>query len=242
VAVPMRRLLPVAVPVLAGAAVAVAGVVTVSPAAVHRGQLLPVVALVAGGAISITRVTWNRRTVAVAGAVGAVALVVAAAFVGAGSATFRSSRLSADSADRDNEWRATASVARHHLLTGVGPSHLQVRWRDAHGDIVAADYTHNEYLQLAAEDGVVAPILVAGALVVVGIALARRRSDWLAAGALGGLAAFTVHSAFDFMWHVPVVPVVVAALCGAALSGAVPSAEGQTAEVKVTVARTVTDQ
>jgi O-antigen ligase len=169
----------------------------------------------------------------VAGALAAVGLVVAAAFVGPGAATFRTSRLSADSADRSNEWRATASVARKHLLTGVGPSHLQVEWRNAQGEVIAASYTHNEYLQLAAEDGVIAPIVVVGALAIVFVALARRArvtdasGAWLAAGALAGLVAFAVHSAFDFMWHVPVVPVVVAALVGAALARA-PVATGMT--------------
>jgi hypothetical protein len=46
------------------------------------------------------------------------------------------------------------------------------------------------------------PVLVIAALAVVAEAL----------------AAFAVHSAFDFMWHVPVVPIVVAALVGAALA------------------------
>jgi len=81
-------------------------------------------------------------------------------------------------------WREPAEP--RHPLAGVGPTHLLVRWVDSQGQATRADYTHNEYLQLAAEDGVVAPVLVAGALVVVGVALARRRSDWLAAGALGG--------------------------------------------------------
>jgi O-antigen ligase len=113
-------------------------------------------------------------------------------------------------------------VARHHLVTGVGPTHLAVRWVDAQGQLTEAHFTHNEYLQLAAEQGVVAPALVVAGLGLVAWALGRRvvrsgRSDWLAAGALGGVAAFAVHSAFDFVWHVPVVPVVVAALVGAGL-------------------------
>jgi len=153
-------------------------------------------------------------------------LVVAGAVLGHGATSVRTSRLTIASPDRDNEWRATARVVRRHPLAGVGPTHLLVRWVDSQGQATRADYTHNEYLQLAAEQGVVAPVLVIAGLAVVAGALARRvgrdRAAWLAAGALGAVAAFAVHSAFDFMWHVPVVPIVVAALVGAALAPRAP--------------------
>jgi O-antigen ligase len=231
--VPLRRVLPVAVPVLAGAGIAVAGVVAVSPVSTHRGPVPAVVALAVGAAVAVVRLRWNRRTaVWVAAGAVVVGVVGTGAVVGRSASAVRDSRLSLDSQDRANEWRATAKVADHHLLTGVGPTHLAVRWVDAQGQVTEAHFAHNEYLQLAAEQGVVAPVLVVAALGVVAWALGRRvvasgRRDWLAAGALGGLGAFAVHSAFDFIWHVPVVPVVVAALCGAALSRAAPPAEGR---------------
>jgi len=221
--VPLRRLLPVAVPVLAGAGIAVAGVVAVSPVDVHRGPALAIPALLVGAGVASVRMRWNRRTaVWVAAAAVVLGVVGAGALVGHRASAVRTSRLSLDSQDRANEWRATARVAHHHLLTGVGPTHLAVRWVDTQGQVTEAQFTHNEYLQLAAEEGAVAPVLVVVGLGVVAWALGRRvagrwRGDWLAAGALGGVAAFAVHSAFDFMWHVPVVPVVVAALVGAAL-------------------------
>jgi O-antigen ligase len=221
---PRRRLVAVALPVLVGAAVATAGVVAVSPVSVHRTPLVAIVALAAGAAIAVARMPTDRRrrTLVEAGVVCALGLVGAAVVAGPGASTFRSSRLSVASADRDNEWRSTARVARAHLLTGIGPSHLVIQWRDDQGQLVNAQETHNEYLQLAAEEGVVAPVLVVAALAVVAWALVRRSrgdpADWLAAAALAALAAFALDSAFDFMWHVPVVPVTVAALVGAALS------------------------
>ncbi|MCU1449252.1 MAG: hypothetical protein JWP02_1422, partial [Acidimicrobiales bacterium] len=224
VCIPVRRLLPVVPRALAASAVAIAGVVAVSPASAHRGALVPVVALAAGAAICVVRVPRHRRAAAVIGVVLASVVIVAGAVVGRGASTFRTSRLSVASADRDNEWRATAAVARRHLLTGIGPSHLVIQWVDATGQVAAAKETHNEYLQLAAEEGVVAPTLVVGALAVVARTLGRRTkrdrhaNDWLVAGALAGVAALVVHSAFDFVWHVPVVPLVVAALAGAALA------------------------
>ena len=232
---PLRRLVPVALPALAGAGIAVAGVVAVSPVGAHRGAWVAVLALVAGAAVSTVRLRWNRRTAAwVAAGAAVVAVVGAGAVVGRSASAVRTSRFSLDSPDRANEWRSTATVARHHLLTGVGPSHLVVRWVDAQGQLTEAHFTHNEYLQLAAEQGVVAPVLVVAGLGLVAWALGRRvagsgRRDWLAAGALGGVAAFATHSAFDFIWHVPVVPVVVAALVGAALAPRLrPSGPGRT--------------
>jgi hypothetical protein len=220
--VPLPRLVPVAVPVLVGAGIAVAGVVAVSPVDAHRGPLPALVAVGIGLAVAAAQLRWNRRTtVWVAVGVAVVGLVGVSAVVGRGAGAVRTSRLSLDSQDRANEWQATARVARHHLFTGVGPTHLVVRWVDTHGQVTEAHFTHNEYLQLAAEEGVVAAALVIAGIGVVAWALGRRvassgRGDWLAAGALGGLAAFAVHSSFDFIWHVPVVPVVVAALVGAA--------------------------
>jgi len=91
VCTPLRRLLPVALPVLAGSAVAIAGLVAVSPASVHRSHLVPVLALSAGAAISAAQVTWTRRTIALAGVVAAIGLIVAAAFVVAPAPTDRKS-------------------------------------------------------------------------------------------------------------------------------------------------------
>jgi len=222
VCIPWRRLLPVAVPVLAGAAVATAGVIAVSPAATHRPAVVPVLALGAGAWICVARGAWTRRRVAAAAPAGVGMLLAAGAVLGHAATSVSSARRTSASPDRDNEWRATARVVRRHPLVGVGPTHLIVRWVDSQGQATDARFTHNEYLQLAAEQGVVAPLLVIAGLGVVALALARRtirdRADWLAAGALAGLAAFAVHSAFDFMWHVPVVPIVVAALVGAALA------------------------
>ena len=221
----LRRFLVVAVPVLAGAAVATAGVVAVSPANEHRSALVAVVALVVGAGLVVVRMSGRGGRLVLGVICCGVVVAAVAAFAGPGAHAVRSSRLSVSSADRDHEWAATARVARQHLVTGVGPSHLVIEWRDGDGQLVSAQQTHNEYLQLAAEEGVVAPALVVAGLAVVAWALAgrvRRRGrgyalDWLAAGALAGLAALSVHSTFDFVWHVPVVPIVVAALVGAAL-------------------------
>jgi O-antigen ligase len=86
-------------------------------------------------------------------------------------------------------------------------------------------FAHDEYLQLAAEEGSVG-LLGLGAL-GAGVAATARRG-WrsravqgtdlgaLQAGAIAGLACFALQSGFDFLWHVPVVPMLAAAAVGLA--------------------------
>jgi O-antigen ligase len=128
------------------------------------------------------------------------------------------SRLSASSPDRAGEWKTTwAEVARHPLL-GVGPSNLDLKWRDDDGRLLSANSTHNEFLQLAAEQGLPGAAIAVVTIGALALALARRHEQsWLPSGVLAGLAAFVVSSTLDFTWHVPLLPIVMAALVGTAL-------------------------
>ena len=60
--------------------------------------------------------------------------------------------------------------------------------------------------------------LIAFAVAVVHAARSRSREassvSWLRVGATAGLAVFVIHSAFDFLWHIPVLPVMAAVLIG----------------------------
>jgi O-antigen ligase len=123
------------------------------------------------------------------------------------------SRLTVSSPDRSNEWHATWAVATAHPGSGVGPSHLHLEWRGTNGDTFVAHATHNEFLQLAAEQGFPALAVALVTIGLIAIALVRRGQR----AALAVLAAFAVASAFDFVWHVALIPIVVAAVVGAAL-------------------------
>ena len=123
------------------------------------------------------------------------------------------SRLTVSSPDRAGEWRTTWAVARDHPLTGIGPSHLVLEWQGANGHTYTAHATHNEFLQLAAEQGFPSLAIVLASLVAIAVALVRRTRGV----ALAVLAAFVIASAFDFVWHIALIPIVVAALIGTAL-------------------------
>ncbi len=69
---------------------------------------------------------------------------------------------------------------------------------------MAANYAHNCYLQIAAESGIpslVAFLLFLGTLFVKGIQAFRKNHDPLLLGLLGGLFAFSIHSAFDTQFY-----------------------------------------
>ncbi|HEY2301680.1 MAG TPA: O-antigen ligase family protein [Acidimicrobiales bacterium] len=160
-----------------------------------------------------------------------VALVVLVATAGAvafARPAVRNDRFSIQSPDRTKAWQATWRLVESHPWTGVGPGPFAASWTGPDGEALTAQYTHNEYLQLTAQEGA----LGAGAMILGlgGIAcLAWRRrprcrrwapttelSRW--AGGAAALSALALHSGFDFLWHIPLIPLLGAAFAGIVLS------------------------
>jgi hypothetical protein len=116
---------------------------------------------------------------------------------------------------------------------GAGPGEGQVTWTTSSGVNRTLIFLHDEYLQVVLELGVLTGLLVLLHLVLsaasswksgppcegTASALLIRRST--RAGGLAAFAAFAVHSAVDFTWHLPALPLVVATL----LAFALPTAE-----------------
>ena len=100
------------------------------------------------------------------------------------------------SEDRGHEWTAAFDQFRSSPLVGVGPDQL-LYFHAADGDY--AHFSHNEYLQVLADGGLVGELL----LVVAGICVIRavRREDIAASCAAGALVAFAVVGTLDFDWH-----------------------------------------
>jgi O-antigen ligase len=91
----------------------------------------------------------------------------------------------------------------------------------ADGSTRVARYVHNEYVQVLAELGAVGGVLLAALLGTAGWLLIRSRRaarelfPW--AGVVASLAAFVLHSALDFLWHLPALPLTAALLFGLAI-------------------------
>lgn len=136
--------------------------------------------------------------------------------IGRGIGKIQTPRLSAASPDRQNEIAAALDLVAARPLTGTGPGRATLVWAGPDQTAFVAMYVHNEYLQTLAELGAVGLALVLALLAVVGRTVWRGRDAapfpeaW--AGIVAAMAALAVHSGFDFLWHVPAIPLIAAAL------------------------------
>lgn len=118
-------------------------------------------------------------------------------------------------------WReATRLIARQPLL-GTGPGRFGESVSGAAPREYAA-WAHNEYLELAAENGVPALFVSLALLSWLIVRLWRARDPRAAfpALALGGAA---LHANIDFVLHFPIIPLSVAAFAGAAAAAPTPA-------------------
>lgn len=187
-----------------GAAVALAGLLpsmtgTARPA-------VAAVALLAGLALGVAlpRARWW---------VGLVAAGLLVAVARGGLGTVAGSRATLASPDRWAALRAAWHVVEGHPVTGAGPGLAQLG-----GGAGTFRYAHDEYVQVLAELGVPGLILLCLLLFAVFRALHQARPADLPvwAGAVAGCAALSVHAGLDFIWHLPAVPLLAAALVGLA--------------------------
>ena len=214
-AVGARRLLATAAAPAAGALVVLGGL---APSMVVGRSPLPLLAMAGLAAgLAVAGVLAARPRVAAGAAVGAALLVAAAAGLAGGLDAARGSRMTLASPDRAKEAAAAVDVAADHPLTGAGPGQVVLSWREDDGSRLVAHYAHNEYLQTWAELGAIGVALV----LVLAAAVARevRRAGPphpIRAAAGAGLAAVAQHSGKDFLWHIPAIPLVCAALVAVA--------------------------
>jgi O-Antigen ligase len=209
-----------------GALLALACLLPSMPVASPPRPLLALLGLCAGLTVAaiVARLRW-RSAVALllAGALAGGLALVALDGKGAGEAirTVAAARITLASPDRGAALRADLQVAAEHPLTGAGPGQAELRWKEPDGGIHFFTYAHNEYAQIAAELGLVGLVLLAVLLVAIARLLWSARptgpSEALWAGVVAAMAAFAVHSGFDFVWHLPAVVLTVMLLLGAVL-------------------------
>ena len=216
-----RPLLRATVGPLLGALVATAGLLP----SITGHSATPVTIVVAGVAAAIGLVIGAR--------VGATRIVLGIFVVGLAAAlvplTGRlASRFTFDSPDRWGSFQAAWELFTHHPVAGVGPGIDQFVLGRATGGTSVYRFVHNEYLQVLAELGLVGGILLVAFLVLVARRLWRDRVDALVVGAIAALAALALHAGFDFVWHIPAVPLLAAAFVGVAM----PHTDSTTTETK----------
>jgi hypothetical protein len=194
--VPWRQYVKFLVPLAAGVALGVAAVAA-SPSS-STTVWLGVVVL----ATTATSLVWvprprgfkiGRRRALLFGAL-ALAALAGATLVLRSEIALRA--LAPSDQDRALEWRAALHQFESNPWFGVGPDRL-LHFHAVDGTL--AHFAHNEYLQVAADSGLVGVAL----LVFAGSSLAGvlRRFDTLSSCALGALVSLGVAGALDFDWH-----------------------------------------
>ncbi|UJA19062.1 O-antigen ligase family protein [Thermoleophilia bacterium SCSIO 60948] len=127
---------------------------------------------------------------------------------------------------RINLWNSAIDANKTEPLTGIGPGTFEYWWsRDTenhYGGFVRD--AHSLYLETLAELGIVGLVLLlafVGGLGALGISRLARGRDVerraMLAAALASLAVFFVAAGVDWMWEIPVLPVIALLLAAAVL-------------------------
>src|SRR5439155_14244762 len=115
-------------------------------------------------------------------------------------------------------WHDAFGIMRAHPLTGVGPRRYQVASAIARRD-PDSRWAHNEFLQQGAEQGVAGLVLLAALFVwALGRLLLVRMPGAVAALGAASAGALGIHSTIDYVMHFPAIPLMAAALVGAAMA------------------------
>jgi O-antigen ligase len=213
-----RPVLGAATAPLAGGAIALAGLVPSMPANGPARPALAVGALAVGLAVAagLARLSARAR-VGVLGIIAGLAVVLLQAGpITQAAHSIGCPRLTVVSADRAGALGAGLRLAGKHPLIGVGPGQASFIWTTAEGRTVIGRYAHNEYLQVLVELGVVGFLLLLVLLAAITQTVWQDRAAtpsaaaWAAVAA--GLVALALHSAFDFLWHIPAIVLTAALL------------------------------
>ena len=213
-----------AAPLVVGAAVAVAALVPSVPATARPQPLLAVAGLLAGAVMALGPglLPPLARRIAVALLVGSAAAVavVAGRSPSGRLAQVLASRGNLDSSGRTGALHVAWQMIRERPVAGTGVGVARFIWDTPDGNGAVALYAHNEYVQTVVDLGAVGAVLLLALLAAIAVHLYRGRgltpASRVRAGALAALTAFAVHSGFDFLWHIAVLPVVAGLLIGLA--------------------------
>ena len=194
--VPWRRYLRYLVPLVAGVGLGVAAIVsspdTGSVPWVGAALVLALtIAAVTGWEVPSGGIGTPVRSAIAFVVLGVVAVAIFLAHHEIGLRAF-----SPSDQDRSVEWSTALHQWETGPILGVGPDRL-LQFHAVDGTY--AHFVHNEFLQIAADAGVVGVALLAiSAVCVIRVA---RRFDVLSSCATSALVCWAVAAAFDFDWH-----------------------------------------
>jgi O-antigen ligase len=181
-------------------------------------------ALLVSGVVVARRLAGSRRLAAMLYL--ALMAVVVAAWVGVDQivSQYRQIDLN-DINERPAIWRDTIHIARDFWLTGTGLNTYGVSTLYYQAAIPGQHLreAHSDYLQLAAEGGLLLVLPICGAILAFAIAVRRRlRQDvgsivWLRIGAATSLTAIALQSAVEFSLQIPANAALVAVIAGLAI-------------------------
>ena len=177
-----------------------------------RSGLVAAVVAMCVLAVFLWRTLAGRARIAVTG-LGAAGLGGALAWGGAGAMVARFARAPDEVHGRLSAWRDTVHIIEDFPVTGTGlggyrQAMLLYQTRDRERMYAQA---HNEYLQLAAEGGLLVGVPAAAVLIVVvaGIRKRLREGDdddvayWVRRGAVAGLLGIAAQSIVEFSLQMP---------------------------------------
>jgi O-antigen ligase len=182
---------------------------------------------VAMSAVFVVRRRWGRGRTAIA--IAYLMLLPAVAFGWAGADLIASRFSTADWSElnaRRGAWADAVAVSSKFPLTGTGLNTYGVATilYQRHDLEHHYDQAHNDYLQLAAEGGVLLVTPAALCLGIFAVAVRRRfhhetsaTAYWLRVGAVTGLTAIALQETVDFSLQMPGNAALFAVLCAIAL-------------------------
>lgn len=197
-----RRTVVAAVPPLAGGLVAFGALLPSVRVAEEPRPLVAFGGLVVGAVVTLVLPRLGR--------IVAMLLAGGSGFAVWWFADGPATRLTVSSPDRSGAIEAALKQVARTPLLGTGPGKSFLFFQDRNTGMRFIQYVHNEYLQVLVELGAIGLLLVLA--VVAAVLIGMRRGDPLWAGAMAAVVVVLVHSAFDFLWHLPAV-LVVAGLC-----------------------------
>lgn len=193
-----------------------------------RAGLLCASAALAALAAAWMKIGWRQTRVALATACVLAGTFLFGLWIGLGPVASRFEKLGRDHQSRLDAWKDTLELIRMHPVLGWGPGTFLDAYPQVQSTFLTqtVDHAHNDYLEFAAEWGVLGAALLFGVIFWV---LVRALSFCLRLrcpterlvylGSCAGILALLLHSMVDFNLHIPANALGFAALLGVAYSG-----------------------